>query len=228
MFTGLVEEVATVGHIAYQGHSAHLRLLAKRVLEDVHVGDSISVNGVCLTVVSFDTNSFVVDAVPETMRRTNLGGLKSGDKVNLERALQVGTRLGGHIVSGHVDGIGALVRVETEGIACVLTIGTEPEIMRYVAEKGSVCVDGVSLTVMDVSASGFRVSIIPHTGEQTTLLGTQPGAKLNLECDVLAKYVEKLLLGVGDGHEVSHNQQANQGISGLNEDLLRRTGFISS
>jgi riboflavin synthase len=233
VFTGLVEEVAVVESITQRDHSAHLRLRAKRVLEDVSVGDSISVNGVCLTVVSFDSWGFLVDAVPETMRRTNLGRLRTGDTVNLERALQVGDRLGGHIVSGHVDGVGVLERVQTEGLATVLTIAVGEDLLPYIANKGSICVNGVSLTVMDTTDTAFRVSIIPHTGEETTLLSAQPGAPLNLECDVLAKYVEKLLYGTKSGPggvnhaQSSVRQRVPQQASKLNEDLLRRTGFIS-
>ncbi|QQE78043.1 riboflavin synthase [Alicyclobacillus sp. SO9] len=218
MFTGLVEEVATVERVVSEEHSAHLRLRAKTVLTDVKIGDSIAINGVCLTVVAFDANSFLVDAVPETMRKTNLGRLRSGSRVNLERALKLSDRLGGHIVSGHVDGTGTLIRRDDEGIAKVLTIETEHSVMAYIANKGSICVDGVSLTVMDTTDKSFRISVIPHTGTATTLLSAAPGDVFNLECDVLAKYVEKLL-------GVSQSGDGPQSGLDIDMDLLRRTGF---
>ncbi|SFU46995.1 riboflavin synthase [Alicyclobacillus macrosporangiidus] len=241
MFTGLVEEVGQVRRIEHRQHSAHIHIGARRVLEGVRIGDSISVNGACLTVVAFSADGFTADAVPETLRRTNLGRLAPGDAVNLERALALGDRLGGHLVSGHVDGVGVVRAKARDGIATVLTIAAPPEVMRYVVEKGSICVDGVSLTVMDVTDGAFRVSIIPHTGERTTLLQADVGREVNLEADLLAKYVEALLerrgLGAGPGgaapaeagrggaglERPAHG--AGLGGGGLSLDALRANGF---
>lgn len=199
MFTGLIEEVAVVQRVERTGHGAHLHLTAQTVLTDVALGDSIAVNGACLTVVGFGSDRFTVDAVPETLRRTTLGALVPGDRVNLERALRVGDRLGGHFVSGHVDGVGRIVEKAGEGLATVVVIQAGAEELRYIAEKGSICIDGVSLTVMDTSATTFRVSVIPHTGQHTTLLDKHVGARVNLECDMVAKYVERLLTGRTEG-----------------------------
>lgn len=217
MFTGLVEEVATLEEITYESHSAHLRLRAHRLLDDMTIGDSIAVNGVCLTVVTFDARGFVADAVPETIRRTNLGRLNVGDPVNTERALRVGDRLGGHIVSGHVDGTGKITDVSREGIATVIEITAEPECMRYIVEKGSICVDGVSLTVMDVGKTSFRISLIPHTGVETTLGNSRVGRVVNLECDIIAKYVERMLVPVT-------GQRSQKQI--LSMEFLAQNGFV--
>lgn len=207
---------------------ARIELAAKRVLEDVQLGDSIAVNGVCLTVTTFTSNAFTADAVPETMRRTNLGRLRPGARVNLERALRVGDRLGGHLVSGHVDGVGILKDRVPEGNAVVLSVAAPPALARYIAEKGSICIDGVSLTVMDVQESTFRVSIIPHTGLATTLLTVPVGAEVNLECDVIAKYVERLL-GLDTSsrpHTVRADVASPDGGGGMNLEFLRENGFI--
>jgi len=226
MFTGLVEEVAKIRRIWRTQESARLQVEATTVMAGVALGDSIAVNGVCLTVTDFTERTFTADAIPETMRRSNLGNLTVGSAVNLERALAVGSRFGGHIVAGHVDGIGKLLTRTTEGIATVLAIGASAEVLRYIVDKGSVCVDGVSLTVMDVSDATFRISIIPHTWGSTTLAAAQVGTIFNLECDVLAKYVEKLLFGhnhkVGgvDGADVE-----NITTSKVNMDFLRANGF---
>jgi riboflavin synthase len=215
VFTGLIEEVGVVRRIDHTHHSAQIRIAADRVLDDVKLGDSIAVNGACLTVVSFAGGEFVADAVPETMRRTNLGRLQSGARVNLERALRLGDRLGGHIVSGHVDGVGVVRDITREGIATVFTIEAPADVMRYVVEKGSICVDGVSLTVMDTRETTFRLSIIPHTGEHTALQYARVGQWVNLECDLLAKYVEKMLAG----------REAAPVRPGLDLEFLQRHGF---
>lgn len=230
MFTGLIEEVGTVQRVVQNNESAQLWLSAKKVPADLKLGDSIAVNGVCLTVVSFSNQGFSVDAVPETMRRTNLGRLKSGSHVNLERALQLSDRLGGHIVSGHVDGVGVIDGVAVEGNATILSIAVSPGLSRYIAPKGSICVDGISLTVMDVTDKSFRVSIIPHTSEVTTLSRARPGLEVNLECDVLAKYVERLLFAQSP-HELPEfpataGGDGMAGTTGVTTELLHRTGFI--
>ncbi|MCF8566173.1 riboflavin synthase [Alicyclobacillus tolerans] len=234
MFTGLVEEIAIVQKIEHLQDSARIQLKASRIMTDMRLGDSIAVNGVCLTVVKHQAASFAVDAVPETLRRSNLGRLKTGDKVNVERALRVGDRFGGHIVAGHVDGLGVLRDRSQEGLAAVLTIETDEALLRYVVEKGSICIDGVSLTVMDTTDKGFRISIIPHTGAHTTLLDARPGTLLNLEVDVIAKYVEKLALGYrapGGTHSGAHHSNGESGdvinpeSRGISLETLQRLGF---
>ncbi|MQL53589.1 riboflavin synthase [Desulfofundulus thermobenzoicus] len=195
MFTGLIEETGVLAHISRGGNSARLQIMASRVTEGLLPGDSIAVNGVCLTVVAFDSRSFTADVMAETLARTNLGSLRPGDRVNLERALRLGDRLGGHLVTGHIDGVGRIVRREEQDIAILLTIAAAPELMRYIVEKGSVAVDGTSLTVAAVGEKDFLVSLIPHTAHQTILGGKKPGDRVNLETDIIGKYVEKLLAG---------------------------------
>jgi riboflavin synthase len=219
VFTGLVEEVGVVRRIERARDSAHIRIAAEKILADIQLGDSIAVNGACLTVVSYSKGEFVADAVPETLRRTALGSLQPGDRVNLERALSLHSRLGGHIVSGHVDGLGYIREQGSEGIASVYTIETSPDLMRYIVDKGSICVDGVSLTVMDTRDNTFRVSIIPHTGQHTSLSDARIGQAVNLECDIIAKYVEKMVASLAGGIG------AKQGDSAINLDFLRSHGF---
>lgn len=194
MFTGLVEEIGKVQSIVRSAKSAKIVIKAVEVLDETKIGDSISTNGVCLTVTEFTSNSFTVDVMAETMRRSNLNRLSSGDEINLERALRVGDRLGGHLVSGHIDGMGTISNFENEDNAVWLTISTVPEILRYIVQKGSIAIDGISLTVAYVDESVFKVSIIPHTKEITTLLRKRVGDIVNLECDMIGKYIEKLLI----------------------------------
>lgn len=212
MFTGIIEEVGTIRSIRTAANACVLTIDAAKVLEDVHIGDSIAVNGTCLTVCSFGQGSFSADVMPETMRRTNLGTLHSGSPVNLERAMAADGRFGGHIVSGHIDGTGQLVSYRREDNAVWVTVAAKPDILRYIVEKGSIAIDGISLTVARVTSSDFAVSIIPHTGTETTLLHKKPGDLLNLECDIIAKYVEKLCGGQRSG--------------GITEDFLARHGFM--
>ncbi|GFZ33615.1 riboflavin synthase subunit alpha [Clostridium zeae] len=193
MFTGLVEEIGRVESVVKSAKSARIVIKAKTVLEEVKLGDSICTNGVCLTVTSFDSSRFTIDTMAETMRRSNLGKLSPGDEVNLERALSIGDRLGGHIVSGHIDGIGTIENYEREDNAVWVTVGASSEILRYIVQKGSIAIDGVSLTVAYVDDSVFKVSIIPHTKDMTTLFRKKIGDEVNLECDMIGKYVEKFL-----------------------------------
>lgn len=193
MFTGLIEEVGTMLNAYNSEKSMKLTIKAKKVLEDIKLGDSISTNGVCLTVSSFDRNSFTVDVMPETMRKTNLGKLKKGSPVNLERALMVSDRLGGHIVSGHIDGTGIIREYKDEDIATWLTVETNIEIIKYIIPRGSIAIDGTSLTVADTSDNFFRVSLIPVTKEETVLLKKKVGDEVNLECDIVGKYIEKFM-----------------------------------
>ncbi len=193
MFTGLVEEIGRVEFVVKSIKSSRITIKAKKIMEGVELGDSISTNGVCLTVTSFDTDRFSVDVMAETMRLSNLSSLSPGDEVNLERALSLGDRLGGHIVSGHIDGMGTILNFQREDNAVWITIGCSPEVLKYIIYKGSIAIDGVSLTVAYVDESVFKVSIIPHTKDMTTLLVKKVGDKVNLECDMIGKYIEKLL-----------------------------------
>jgi riboflavin synthase len=188
MFTGIVEEVGEVVETPGTG----LRIRATTVLEDAHLGDSIAINGTCLTVTAMDGGCFSVDTVPETLRRTNLGELRPGDPVNLERALPVGGRMGGHFVQGHIEGTGRIAAIEPENEALLIRIEAPPEVMRYVVDKGFITVDGISLTVVSRDDMGFVITIIPFTQAQTNLRVRQAGDTVNLETDILAKYVEQL------------------------------------
>ena len=189
MFTGIIEELGTVGQMDRRPDSIKLTIQARKVLEGTQLGDSIAVNGVCLTVTSMTDSSFTADVMHETMRRSSLSDIKSGSKVNLERAMQVGGRLGGHIVSGHIDGVGHIARIAFDGIARVITISIPKDMEPFIVEKGSIAIDGISLTVVSVGNSQFSVSIIPHTMAHTTLIDKHPGAVVNLETDVIGKYV---------------------------------------
>lgn len=193
MFTGIIEEIGTVRQIRNGTASCVLTVNAKTVLSDVHIGDSIAVNGTCLTVCSTDGSSFSADVMPETMRRTNLGALRPGSPVNLERAMAANGRFGGHIVSGHIDGTGTIRQMKREDNAVWITVAADEAVLRYIVGKGSVAIDGISLTVASVSPQDFAVSVIPHTAQETTLLSRKPGDTVNLECDIIAKYTEKLL-----------------------------------
>jgi riboflavin synthase len=193
VFTGIVEELGTVGSIK----SGVLIVDASLVLEDMDVKDSICVNGACLTVTELTGTGFQVDVVPETLRRTNLGALTSGSKVNLERSLQMGGRLGGHIVQGHVDGTGEISSIAEDGDAYLYSFSVSPELSRYIVQKGFICVDGISLTVVNCADDEFTVTLIPYTREHTVLGTKSEGNKVNLEADIMAKYIEKLSNGGG-------------------------------
>lgn len=192
MFTGLVEEVGTVVAVEGGAELTRLRFRAPGVRDGLAIGDSVSVNGACLTVVEVPDDGFAVEAVAETLRRTTAGGLREGDPVNLERAMRLGDRLGGHIVQGHVDGTGIVAAVTPDGDGVQLRISAAPGLLRYIVEKGSITVDGVSLTVAARLEDGFTVALIPHTMAATTLGPGAEGRSVNLEVDLLAKYVEAL------------------------------------
>ena len=193
MFTGLVETTGTVVDVIQQADGTRLTVAAESIAPALSEGDSVTVNGVCLTATRVEAGTFAADVVAETLRRSSLGPLEPGSQVNLELALRANDRLGGHIVQGHVDGVGEVELVTPEGIAHTVRIAAPPELLRYVVEKGSIAVDGVSLTVAAVDAAAFEVALIPETLGRTTLGSLAPGRRVNLEVDILAKYVEKLL-----------------------------------
>lgn len=216
MFTGIVEEIGIIKNIKISGNSATICINAKKVLEDTKVGDSICTNGVCLTVTRMGVDYFYADVMAETMRKTNLGTLNSGDKVNLERALSLVSRLGGHIVSGHIDNTAYISNMFKEDNAIWVEITANDNILKYIVEEGSVAIDGISLTVAKITDKSFSVSIIPHTGEETTLLTKSKGDIVNIECDVIGKYVNKLL----------HFESTKSKKSNITEDFLRLNGFF--
>ncbi|HBA04573.1 MAG TPA: riboflavin synthase [Clostridium sp.] len=218
MFTGIVEEVGEIRGIKKGEKSSILSIKANKVIEDVKLGHSICTNGVCLTVTNIYGNIFDADVMAETLRRSNLGELKVGSKVNLERALSAKGRFGGHIVSGHIDGVGKIVSLEKEDNAIWVTIGAKENILQYIVEKGSIAIDGISLTVAYVDDKVFKVSIIPHTGKETILLSKTIEDTVNLECDVIGKYVEKLLT-FQSGKKVEKKDS-------INEDFLKENGFL--
>jgi len=210
MFTGIVEEIGTVARIDLTGR-APLLVPCRTVLEGTRLGDSIAVNGVCLTVAARDDRAFTANVQPVTLRRSNLGALRVGDAVNLERSVAAGQRLGGHYVQGHVDGVGRVVSAIGEGPSAIIRLAVPPELRRYVVERGFVAVDGASLTVMQLRPDGFDVSLVYHTQQAITLPQKRPGEPVNIEVDVVGKYVEGLVGNVTD--------------RGITLDLLRRSGF---
>ena len=205
VFTGIVEECGTVLDVLKNGVSGSVQIQASTVLEGTKTGDSIAVNGVCLTVTKLTKSSFTADVMAETFRRTNLGNLGKNSRVNLERAMVADGRFGGHIVSGHIDGTGVISRIKEEGNAVWIYISAPQSILNLIVEKGSVAVDGISLTVAAVSDKEFAVSVIPHTRENTALSGKKTGAVVNLENDIIGKYVQKLT-GTAQINESSENQ----------------------
>lgn len=216
MFTGIIEEVGVIKNIKMGAQSAVITIQAETVMEDIHLGDSIAMNGVCLTVTSFDKNSYSVDVMHETLRRTNLGALKGGSRVNLERAMAADGRFGGHIVAGHVDGTGVITSMKQDDNAVWIDIETDASVLKYIVEKGSITIDGISLTVAQVDSRSFAVSVIPHTGMHTTLLEKKPGDSVNLETDMIGKYVEKLL---------GYQEQEKQPKSNITMEFLMENGF---
>ncbi len=193
MFTGIIEEVGEISRIVQKKNAAELWIRGPLVTRDANPGDSISVNGICLTVTSLNGNVFSADVMPETLRRTALFVLGAGSRVNLERAMPANGRFGGHIVSGHIDGTGTILSLLREENAVWVTVRTSPEILGRICEKGSIAIDGISLTVASLEQDSFSVSVIPHTGQQTTLLEKKVGDPVNLENDMIGKYVERFL-----------------------------------
>ena len=211
MFTGIIEEIGVIENIRRGDKYCNLTVKAKKVLDDVHIGDSIAVNGICLTVTYFNTDIFTADIMNETWNRTALSLLRHGNLVNLERAMPMNGRLGGHIVTGHIDGTGRISSVRRDKNAVWYQINTQREILNLIVEKGSIAIDGISLTVAKVSKADFSVSVIPHTLEQTILKNKQVGDMVNLENDILGKYVQKLI--------------DNSNETELSKELLCRYGF---
>lgn len=224
MFTGIIEEVGRIQTVIKSTKSAKIIINATKVLQDVNLGDSICTNGVCLTVTEFSKNHFTVDVMAETIRRSNLHQLKPGDEINLERALRVGDRFGGHIVSGHIDGTGMISNFEKEDNAVWVTVKTTSDILRYIVQKGSITIDGISLTVAYVDEQIFKVSIIPHTKDVTTLLKKKVGDIVNLECDMVGKYIEKLLMP--REQNIDCNDELNNSKSKIDINFLSENGFI--
>lgn len=219
MFTGIVEETGHVVQVVSGSTSGELRIGAAKVLEGTRIGDSIAVNGVCLTVTRLFKYGFTADVMPETLRRSNLGRLRSGDRVNLERAMAADGRFGGHIVSGHIDGMGVVSETRREGNATWVKIEAAEDILRLIVEKGSITIDGISLTVAALDDRSFSISIIPHTGEETTLLRRKQGDPVNLENDIIGKYVERLL-----AFDRKRNEK-NNAQSVITMEFLREHGF---
>ncbi len=211
MFTGIIEEMGTVKALRREAGAARISLSAATVLDGTALGDSICVNGVCLTVVERGKNEFSADVAVETLRVTNLGELKAGARVNLERALQLSARIGGHLVSGHVDAVGRLREKRDEGNGWRIFFDAPETVLRYVIKKGSIAIDGISLTVADVDRAGFSIAMIPHTARLTTLGFKAAGDSVNLEADIIGKYVERLLPGRAAGN--------------VSLELLKENGF---
>ncbi len=211
MFTGIIEEIGTVKKVDKNPRSVALTIEASKVLEDTKLGDSIATDGVCLTVTHLTNQTFTIDIMYETLNRSTMKAVKTGSKVNLERALTLNTRLGGHMVSGHIDGVGTIKSIKKDDIAHILTIQASENVMRYLLEKGSIAIDGISLTVASHDSSTFKVWVIPHTKDETTLLNKKIGDEVNLEADMIGKYVEKLF---PDKKE-----------NGIDEAMLKKYGF---
>lgn len=210
MFTGIIEEKGVVKNIVRNTKSCTITIKADKIFDDAKLGDSVAVNGVCLTVASLAPPYFTADVMAETVRYTSLGTLKNGSEVNLERAMQLNGRFGGHIVLGHIDGTGTIINKVTEENAVLVTVSADSNIMQYIVKKGSVALDGISLTVAELAKNAFTVSIIPHTASETTLLEKKTGDMINIECDVIGKYVKHFNLETK---------------SGISMDFLRKNGF---
>lgn len=218
MFTGLVEEVGQIVRFSKGANSTILTIQANKVLDSTTmVGDSIAVNGVCLTVTTIENNHFTADIMNETLKRSGLGTLKAGDPVNLERAMAANGRFGGHIVSGHIDGVGTITKITEDDNAVWYSIQTESSILRYIVEKGSIAIDGISLTVAGLSDTTFQVSTIPHTRKMTNLSSKAVGSAVNLECDIVGKYVERLM---------QTSEKTDHTKSNIDMNFLAENGFL--
>lgn len=217
MFTGIIEATGHIAAIKRSGQDAQLTIQSDTLdFSDVKLGDSIASNGVCLTVTSLGSKSFTADVSGETLSRTLFGSYQTGQRINLEKALLPTTRLGGHLVSGHVDGIAIVSKVKKTGQSWQIYLQSPEELGRYIAEKGSVTIDGISLTVNELTANGFRLTIVPHTARETTIQALQAGSKVHLEVDLLARYIERLLQG----------KQAAAPASHVTMNLLQQSGFL--
>lgn len=214
MFTGIIEEIGTIRSIKKGRSSAFITIEAEKVLHNTEVGDSIAVNGICLTVTEMHNGMFTADIMSETLKRSSLGSYSAGAHVNLERAMAADGRFSGHMVTGHADGIGKIVHIRREDIALRFTIQTKPDIMCCIVEKGSIAIDGISLTVAETNDDSFSVSVIPHTLKYTTLKAKQTGSLVNLECDIIGKYTSKFLSSV-----------FRQPQSRITKDFLQQYGF---
>lgn len=221
MFTGIIEEVGTIRFVRKGTRSAVLGIECRKVLEGTKIGDSIAVNGVCLTVTGMDSHGYTADVMAETLDRSSLGMLKSKSRVNLERAMAAGGRFGGHIVAGHIDGTGTVSEIRREDTAVWYRITTESRILRYIVEKGSIAIDGISLTVADVTEGSFSVSVITHTRQETNLTDRGIGDRVTLECDVIGKYVEKLCAAGPERPQDSKKEESR-----LSERFLFENGFL--
>ena len=221
MFTGIIEELGSVRSLSLTGTSGKITIDAKKVLEGTRIGDSIAVNGVCLTVISLQRDGFTADVMAETVRRSNLGDLRRGDRVNLERAMDAGGRFGGHLVSGHIDGTGTIRSCRKEENAVWVTVTAGPDILRLIIEKGSVAIDGISLTVAAVADTHFSISAIPHTVSHTVLRERRIGDLVNVETDMIGKYVEKLLGPLTQGRDVKKEGEHGS----ITREFLSQNGF---
>ncbi|WP_156204697.1 riboflavin synthase [Candidatus Syntrophocurvum alkaliphilum] len=217
MFTGIIEELGVVKNIVKGANSCKINIQCQEVLSDVKLGDSIAINGVCLTVVEFSKNHFIADVMAETLEKTILKELKSGSQINLERALRLSDRLGGHLVQGHVDGVGTILEKENLDISIIFRIQAPEHVLKYIIPKGSIAIDGISLTVVDVFAESFSVSVIPHTATITTLGQKDTGDKVNLETDIIGRYIERLIL---------NNKGEIKDQSKIDLNFLSEHGFI--
>ncbi|WP_227395361.1 riboflavin synthase [Jeotgalibacillus aurantiacus] len=215
MFTGLIEEIGTIKNIKKGAKSMVLTINCSKILEDAKLGDSISINGVCLTVTSFSDQYFTADVMPETMKSTTLHQLKTGSRVNLERAMAANGRFGGHFVSGHIDGTGTISSIEKVDNALYIYIQAPEHLMKYFMMKGSVSVDGTSLTIFDVKESAFMISLIPQTAEESIVASKKPGDLVNIECDMIAKYIQNLM-----------NPAETPQKKGIDEAFLRNNGYM--
>ncbi len=217
MFTGLIEETGKVSSIQKGEASFQITIAANKIMEELRTGDSVCTNGACLTVVNLTKDSFTVDIMAETVKHTNFKNLKTGNRVNLERAMRLSDRVAGHLVAGHVDGVGEIIRIQKEGIATLITIRLSENLTARMVDKGSVAIDGISLTITKAGSDDFQVSIIPHTARETTLLTKKTGEKVNIETDMIGKYVRKFL---------TRPQESQKAKREIDTRFLSENGFI--